>query len=96
MSDDLSDLEIAVLCDLLDGPNANTESLRTQVSVAGKRNFEARDTAAETAVKVQKRRCRDRISLTNPAHSGGIRREPGNLRSDRVRKNPGENGCGLR
>ena len=55
-------------------------SLRTEVSVAGKRNFEGRDKAAESAVKAQKRRCRDKISLNNPAHSGGIRRELGNLR----------------
>src|SRR5262249_25607267 len=47
-----------------------TESLRTKVSVARKRNFEGRDKAAETAVKIQKRRCGDRISLNNPAHSG--------------------------
>ena len=36
-------------------------SLRTAVSVAGKRNIEARDKEAETASKVQGRHCRDKI-----------------------------------
>jgi hypothetical protein len=31
MSDDLSDLEIAVLCDLLDGPNANLKAHKRSV-----------------------------------------------------------------
>src|SRR6516162_5196133 len=52
------------------GVRLRTASLRTEVSVAGKRNFEGRDKTAETAVKVQKRRCRDRISINNPAHWG--------------------------
>jgi hypothetical protein len=47
-----------------------TESLRTKVSVAGKRNFQGRDKEAETASKVQGRRCRDKVSLNNPANSG--------------------------
>jgi hypothetical protein len=55
-----------------------TGSLRTAVSVAGKRIFEGRDKELERASQVQERRCRDRISLNNPAHSGAIRREPGN------------------
>jgi hypothetical protein len=45
-------------------------SLRTKVSVAGKRNFQGRDKEAETASKVQGRRCRDKVSLNNPANSG--------------------------
>ena len=44
--------------------------IRTAVSVAGKRNIEGRDKEAETASKVQGRRCRDKISLSNPANSG--------------------------
>ena len=45
-------------------------SLRTEVSVAGKRNFQGRDKEAETALEIQGRRCRDKISLGNPANSG--------------------------
>jgi hypothetical protein len=48
-------------------------SLRTEVSVAGKQNFEGRDKAAETAGKILGHRFRERISLNNPAHSGGFR-----------------------
>jgi hypothetical protein len=58
-----------------------TVSLRTAVSVAGKRIFEVRDKEPERASKVQERRCRDKISLNDPAHSGPIRRDLGNLRS---------------
>jgi DNA-binding transcriptional LysR family regulator len=42
---------------------------RAFMEMAGKRNFEGRDKAAETAVTVQKRCCRDRISLNNPHHA---------------------------
>src|SRR6185369_9458931 len=58
-----------------------TVSLRTAVSVAGKRIFEVRDKEPERASKVQERRCRDKISLNGPADSGPIRRDLGNLRS---------------
>ena len=49
-------------------------SLRTEVSVAGKRNFQGRDKEAETALEIQGRRC----SLGNSANSGLIAgfREP--------------------
>jgi hypothetical protein len=47
-------------------------SLRTKVSVAGKRNFPGRDKEAETASKVQGRSCRDKVSLNKPANSGLI------------------------
>jgi hypothetical protein len=49
-----------------------TGSLRTEVSVAGKRNFQGRDKEAETALEIQGRRCRDKISLGNSANSGLI------------------------
>ncbi len=49
-----------------------TGLFKTEVSVAGKRNFQGRDKAAETGVKVQGRHCRDKISLNNPADSGLI------------------------
>src|ERR1700688_3944416 len=51
-------------------PRIRTGSLRTKVSVAGKRNFQGRDKEAETASKVQGRRRRDKISLNKPANSG--------------------------
>jgi hypothetical protein len=54
----------------LNNPRARTESLRTKVSVAGKRNFQGRDKEAETASKVRARHCRDEVSLNNPANSG--------------------------
>ena len=38
----------------------SNRSLRTEVSVVGKRNFHGRDKAAETALEIQGRRCRDR------------------------------------
>ena len=44
-------------------------SPRTEVSVAGKRNFHARDKEAETALEIQGRRRRDKISLGNPVNS---------------------------
>ena len=47
-----------------------TESLRTKVSVAGKRNFQGRDREAETATEVQGRPCRDKISLATPPIRG--------------------------
>jgi hypothetical protein len=43
------------------------------------RIFEGRDKELERGSEVQERRCRDRISLNNLAHSGASRREPGNL-----------------
>jgi hypothetical protein len=49
---------------------ARTGSLRTKVSVAGKRNFQGRDKEAETASKIQGDRCRDKIPRDNPANSG--------------------------
>jgi hypothetical protein len=54
----------------LNNPRIRTVSLRTKVSVAGKRNFQGRDKEAETAWKVQGPRCRDKASLNNPANSG--------------------------
>ena len=50
----------------------SNRSLRTEVSVAGKRNFQGRDKEAETALEIQGRRCRDKISLGNSANSGQI------------------------
>ena len=50
----------------------SNRSLRTEVSVAGKRNFQGRDKEAETALEIQGRRCRDKISLGNSANSGRI------------------------
>src|ERR1700752_858662 len=47
-------------------------TLRTKVSVAGKRNFEGRDKGTETASKRQGCRRRDKASLNNPANSGAI------------------------
>jgi hypothetical protein len=47
-------------------------SLRTEVSVARKRNFQGRDKEAETALEIQGRRCRDKISPGNSANSGLI------------------------
>ena len=52
----------------------SNRSLRTEVSVAGKRNFQGRDKEAETALEIQGRRCRDKISLGNSANSGLIAR----------------------
>jgi hypothetical protein len=55
------------------GPDfSRTASLRTKVSVAGKRNFQGGDKEAETALEIQGRRRRDKISLGNPADSGLI------------------------
>ena len=50
----------------------SNRSLRTEVSVAGKRNFQGRDKEAETALEIQGRRCGDKISLGNSANSGLI------------------------
>jgi hypothetical protein len=50
----------------------SNRSLRTGVSVAGKRNFQGRDKEAETALEIQGRRCGDKISLGNSANSGLI------------------------
>src|ERR1700732_548750 len=50
----------------------SNRSPRTEVSVAGKRNFHARDKEAETALEIQGRRRRDKISLGNPVDSGLI------------------------
>ena len=50
----------------------SNRSLRTEVYVAGKRNFQGRDKEAETALEIQGRRCRDKISLGNSANSGLI------------------------
>src|ERR1700751_3836019 len=45
-------------------------SPRTEISVAGKRNFQGRDKEAETALNIHGRRCTDKISLGNSANSG--------------------------
>jgi hypothetical protein len=50
----------------------SNRSPRTEISVAGKRNFQGRDKEAETALKIHGRRCRDKISLGNSANSGLI------------------------
>ena len=42
----------------------------TEVSVAGKRNFQGRDKEAETALEIQGPRCRDKISPNNPPIRG--------------------------
>ena len=47
-----------------------TVSLRTAVSVSGKRIFEGRDKEPASASKVLEGRCGHKISLNNPAHSG--------------------------
>ena len=69
------------------------ESLRTKVSVAGKRNFQGRDREAETATKVQGRPCRDKISLANPANSGLIA-ENGEFTSNQAVMTPFETSDG--
>ena len=48
----------------------SNRSLRTEVSVAGKRNFQRGDKEAETTLEIQGRRCRDKITLGNSANSG--------------------------
>ena len=52
----------------------SNRSLRTEVSVAGKRNFQRGDKEAETTLEIQGRRCRDKITLGNSANSGLIAR----------------------
>ena len=52
----------------------SNRSLRTEVSVAGKRNFQRGDKEAETTLEIQRRRCRDKITLGNSANSGLIAR----------------------
>jgi hypothetical protein len=52
--------------------HCRTGSLGTAVSVVGKRNIGGRDREVETALNVQRRRCRDPISLNNPANSGPL------------------------
>jgi hypothetical protein len=59
--------EGAALTDIAFEPVSSTE-----VSVAGKRNFQGKDKEAETALEIQGRRCRDKISLGNSANSGLI------------------------
>ena len=49
-----------------------TESLRTKVSVAGKRNFAARDKGAETAPEDQGDYCRDMTHTSYPANSAQL------------------------
>ena len=49
-----------------------TGLFETEVYVAGKQNFQGRDKEAETALEIQGRRCRDKISLGNSANSGLI------------------------
>ena len=56
--------EGAALTDIAFEPVSSTE-----VSVAGKRNFQGKDKEAETALEIQGRRCRDKISLGNSANS---------------------------
>ena len=52
----------------------SNRSLRTEVFVAGKRNFQRGDKEAETTLEIQRRRCRDKITLGNSANSGLIAR----------------------
>src|SRR6476646_2099400 len=52
----------------------SNRSLRTEVSVAGKRNFQRGDKEAETTLEIQRRRCRDKITPGNSANSGPIAR----------------------
>ena len=59
--------EGAALTDIAFEPVSSTE-----VSVAGKRNFQGKDKETETALEIQGRRCRDKISLGNSANSGLI------------------------
>src|ERR1700738_1168606 len=47
-------------------------SLRTEGSVAGKRNFQVRDKEAETALEIQGRRWGDKTYSHTPADSGLI------------------------
>ena len=70
-------------------PRIRTVSLRTKVSVAGKRNFQGRDKEAETAWKVQGPRCRDKASLNNPANSGLVSENQEISVSGRMRGGPG-------
>src|ERR1700722_17121272 len=52
----------------------SNRSLRTEVFVAGKRNFQRGAKEAETTLEIQRRRCRDKITLGNSANSGLIAR----------------------
>ena len=56
--------------DVPDCVRIRTASLRTKVSVAGKRNFVGRDKGPKTPAKVQGLYCRDRARANNPANSG--------------------------
>src|SRR5262249_8179493 len=59
--------QITAIVQSLPNSSRATQKLGQSSNITGKRNFEGRDKAAETAVKVQKRCCRDRTSLNNPA-----------------------------
>jgi hypothetical protein len=52
----------------------SNRSLRTEVSVAGKRNFQRGGKEAETTLEIQRRRRRDKITLGNSANSRLIAR----------------------
>jgi hypothetical protein len=67
----------------------SNRSLRTEVSVAGKRNFQRGDKEAETTLEIQRRRCRDKITLGNSANSGLIARFREISVRTRVRGGPG-------
>ena len=52
----------------------SNRSLRTEVSVAGKRNFQRGDKEAETTLEIQRRRCETKSRSADSANSGLIAR----------------------
>jgi hypothetical protein len=58
----------------------SNQSLLGAVSVAGKRNFEARDKVAEMAVGIHLAARRDQAPSTQARRFGAFRQKPGNLR----------------
>jgi hypothetical protein len=75
------------------------------VSVAGKRNFKARDESTETGAEIQLTYCRDRAASRNPANSGpfaclreisanlGLPGGPGRIRTSNQTVSPGRRSC---
>jgi hypothetical protein len=62
----------AIKADSADPTADPRRSFRTEVSVAGKRNFQGGDKEAETTLEIQGCRRRDKISIGKPAGSGLI------------------------
>ncbi len=66
-----------------------TESLRTTVSVSGKRGFAGRDKGARKALKIQMVFCRDEVHTQNATNSGQFARSREISVSTRVRGGAG-------